>query len=197
MLVSHKHRFIFIKTRKTAGTSVEVELAKIMVPTDLVTPVIPAVEGHVPRNHDGFWNHMPARKARRAIGRDIFDSYLKFAIEREPVDKCISFYSMVRNSPSHKRQIGSWDDFVRKGPHPVDTSIYTSVFGKLMVDRILRYENLEADLTSLMGELGVEFRGIKSKAKGGWREEQPVTETHRAIIYQKFSSSNRFSGYSL
>lgn len=197
MLVSHAHRFIFIKTRKTAGTSVEVELAKIMGRDDLVTPVLPPVKGHEPRNFGECWNHMPARKVRRAIGRDVYDSYLKFAIEREPVDKCVSFYSMLRNSPTHKRNVGTWDEYVRKGPYPLDKSIYTSRFGKLMVDRILRFEHLDHDLRELMAELGVEFPGVKSRAKGGWREEQPVTDEQKSIIYKKFASTNRFTNYSL
>lgn len=39
MIVSHKHRFIFIKTQKTAGTSVEVALSKICGPDDILTPI--------------------------------------------------------------------------------------------------------------------------------------------------------------
>ena len=39
MIVSHEHRFIFIKTRKTAGTSIEISLSKYCGPNDIITPI--------------------------------------------------------------------------------------------------------------------------------------------------------------
>lgn len=39
MIISHKHQFIFIKTRKTAGTSLEIALSKFLGPDDVVTPI--------------------------------------------------------------------------------------------------------------------------------------------------------------
>ena len=82
MIVSHEHRFIFVKTRKTAGTSIEVFLSKFAGDDAIVTPTIPAVEGHQPRNYNPtrlamisrlhlgreYWNHMPARKIRARLG---------------------------------------------------------------------------------------------------------------------------------
>jgi hypothetical protein len=55
MIISHRHRFIFIKTRKTAGTSIEVYLSRFCGEEDVVTPLNPPVEGHEPRNHLGPW----------------------------------------------------------------------------------------------------------------------------------------------
>ncbi len=37
MIISHRHRFIFIKTEKTAGTSLEIALAKICGPEDVIS----------------------------------------------------------------------------------------------------------------------------------------------------------------
>ncbi len=52
MLISYDHRFIFVKTRKAAGTSVEIELAKVMGERDVVTPILPVHAGHRPRNFE-------------------------------------------------------------------------------------------------------------------------------------------------
>ena len=39
MIVSHKHKFIFLKTKKTAGTSIELALSRLCGPADVITPL--------------------------------------------------------------------------------------------------------------------------------------------------------------
>jgi len=57
MLISHEYQFIFIKTRKTAGTSIEMSLSRFLGPWDVVTPISRDDElermrmGIVPRNY--------------------------------------------------------------------------------------------------------------------------------------------------
>ena len=51
MIISHKHKFVFVKTHKTAGTRIEAFLAEIAGDDAVVTPVDPPVEGHVARNY--------------------------------------------------------------------------------------------------------------------------------------------------
>ena len=37
MIISHKYKFIFIKTRKTAGTTIEYNLSKYLGKNDIIT----------------------------------------------------------------------------------------------------------------------------------------------------------------
>ena len=60
MIVSHRHRFIFIKTRKTAGTSIEIALSRYCGPDDILTPISDAdqvirdeIGAPGPQNHTG------------------------------------------------------------------------------------------------------------------------------------------------
>src|SRR6476619_4327620 len=56
MIISHKHKFIFIKTVKTAGTSLEVFLARHCGPDDVLTLFDPPIEGDQPRHYEGSCN---------------------------------------------------------------------------------------------------------------------------------------------
>ncbi len=49
VIVSHEHGFIFMKTRKTAGTSVEIALSRICGPDDVITPDHPGRRAAAPR----------------------------------------------------------------------------------------------------------------------------------------------------
>src|SRR5256885_6419869 len=53
MIISHKHKFIFIKTVKTAGTSLEIFLSQHCGPDDVLSLFDPPIEGHHPRNYEG------------------------------------------------------------------------------------------------------------------------------------------------
>ncbi|PYJ22208.1 MAG: chondroitin 4-O-sulfotransferase, partial [Verrucomicrobia bacterium] len=115
MILSHKHKFIFIKTAKTAGTSIEIFLSKYCGPTDVVTPITPPIEGHQPRSYQGlinpmpeilerpgkffsalrhtltsrekFYRHMPAFEVQQRVPSRVWNSYFKFCVERNPWDK--------------------------------------------------------------------------------------------------------------
>ena len=52
MIISHKHKFIFLKTVKTAGTSIEIALSKYCGPDDIITPASP--EDEITRSELGY-----------------------------------------------------------------------------------------------------------------------------------------------
>ena len=207
MLISHKYKFIFVKTVKTAGTSIEVELSKIMGPTDIVTPIIPPEEGHVARNfqvqtpHGIFEvkNHMPAFKLKSVMAPQMFNGYFKFCVEREPVDKCVSHFSMLKNSPIHNKgnEGITWESYLDRGNFPTDFIRYCDPQGNLLVDRILKYEDLTNELRSVASQIGFPFEKVYSTAKSGWREKIDVTDAQKERIYEAFAPTLPFTGYAL
>ncbi len=210
MLLSHKYRFIFIKTRKTAGTSIEVDLAPHLGPDDVITRIQPPVEGHEPRNFRSgnpvrrwlkqtYHNHTSARIVRGLAGRRVWDSYYKFCVDREPVSKSISMWRMFAQDAgfAHYQPGLSWDEYVERGDFPVGAELYLDRDGSLMVDRILRYETLGAELLEVTAQLGIPFEGLKAQAKGGLAKgpELAVSAAQRQRIYDAFAPTLRFTGY--
>lgn len=99
MIISHKHRFIFIKSAKTASTSVELMLSKICGPSDVLTPIAPFdyrfdtdYYEYQPRNYEGFENHMSASAIKKKVGEEVWNQYLKITIVRNPWDMVVSRY---------------------------------------------------------------------------------------------------------
>lgn len=202
MLISHKYKFIFIRNVKTAGTSIEIELSRLMSDEDIVTEIKPAYEDHKPRNQiykgHKFFNHMSAKNIKDIIGENIFKKYFKFCVEREPVDKCVSYFSMFKNSPHHKSEISdmTWNEFLSSNLLPIDYLKYTDG-KKMIIDKILKYENLDDELKLELNKLGIKFEKLKVKAKSNYREQIKISHAEKVKIYKAFELSNKFTGYHL
>jgi hypothetical protein len=125
MIVSHKHRFIFLKTRKTAGTSIEIALSEHCGPKDTISPNDPADEelrkelgfrgpqnrwvapwklgftgllGLIQRKEWAFhYNHCIAELVKHRVGASKFESYTRFCVVRNPWDRAVSMYWWNRN----------------------------------------------------------------------------------------------------
>ena len=218
MIISHKHKFIFIKTRKTAGTTIEYNLSKYLGSEDIIAPseqVNYLAQNYIhPTRLSSFFevlkfkklsknfyfeftDHMHAVHIKKKIDKKIYQTYFKFCVEREPVDKSISYYFMQKNSPNSnsKRKKMSWNEFVNKKRFPVDTNFYTHD-NKLIVDKIIRYENLESELSLILNDLGIRNFKIEKSVNNTFREINPtITENQKKIIYKEFKSSLKFLNY--
>jgi hypothetical protein len=65
MIISHRYRFIFVKTTKVGGTSLELLLDKLCGDEDVLTPHWTPEPGYRPRNHCGVFNPIPEITERR------------------------------------------------------------------------------------------------------------------------------------
>lgn len=188
MIISHKHKFIFFKTRKTAGTSVEIALSQVCGPEDIITPISAddealrhslggrARQNYVIESSYGeeetfrFYNHVPASEVRKRIGPDIWNTYFKFCFERNPCEKIISRYY-------HSKKIRGFDMSLREFVNSQDLAeysdwhIYTDA-GRVIVDFVGQYEQLERDYLKVMERLGVTHSPGLPKAKGQFRQDR-------------------------
>jgi hypothetical protein len=201
MIVSHLHKFIFIKTRKTAGTSIEVFLSKHCGHNDIVTPIKPHVEPHKPRNHEGFYNHMPGHEIREHIGTDKWSNYFKFCVERNPWDKVLSFYHFI-NKFRHGGQL-TLEAFFQEGMFCIDAPRYTEPTDEnsIIVDRVIHYENLSCELSEIFSHLNIRFNGsLGVNAKSEFRKDRRhyrdvLSEEQATLIADAFKTEIQLFGY--
>lgn len=133
MILCHRYRFIFLKTNKTAGTSVEIALSRFCREGDIVTHLSPQEEAlrremggrasedyfapwwryhpldwyrrifQGDRKRD-FYNHIPAWKLKERLPDEVWNGYFKFCVERNPWDRVISqYFWRYRDIPEDRR----------------------------------------------------------------------------------------------
>jgi hypothetical protein len=227
MIISHEHKFIFIKTAKTAGTSIEVFLSKWCGKEDIVTPIRPPVDGHHPRNHEQlidpiaelvwrpeglrralrnvfgrrqkFYNHMPAWLVQQRIPARSWNNYFKFCVERNPWDKVLSHYHMAASRADGSLSL---DEYLSKGRFPINYFRYTDPSGAtIIVDRVVRYENLNNDLAEVFSQVKVAFNGsLGVRAKSDYRTDRRPYQSvfndgQRRIVEQAFAREIELHGY--
>lgn len=195
MIVSHKHRFIFLKTKKTAGTSIELALSAVCGRDDIITPLAqpedePLRRGLAPQNWRrpglvpaawrgmaelfdlsrkavDFHEHIKAEKARRFLGERVWNSYFKFAVERNPWDRQVSYWQFKMRKLGAKPM--TLAEFLETHHANLNSANIYSLDGRLAVDHLVRYEHLAGDLDHVLSYLGIDCRLDLPKAKGEYR----------------------------
>jgi Sulfotransferase family len=229
MIISHEHKFIFIKTKKTAGTAIEAALSELCGPDDVITPYREESDadrkGRAPQNYRiehplkpkrplwrkllgrperywhpsvGFYEHMPASRVRAYVGEEVWRSYFKFAFDRNPWDRQISWWLYKTKS---KRTRPSFEAFMadRRKAY-VDNYAQYAEDGGLAVDFVGRYENLEEDLNTALASIGagkIEIpRTNVNPAREGDRDyRRHYSDGTRALVAAWYQPEIKMLGY--
>jgi len=198
MIVSHRHKFIFIKTAKTTGTSVEIALSKFCGPEDIITPIsgkdetkrrelgylgpqnlrIPLLRYSksdllhlmLKRKRVQYYNHASAAFIKRHIPAEAWTSYYKFCFERNPWDKAVSWYYWAsRNGPRP-----SVSEFIDSGKmnrvRARGFGLYT-INAEVVVDKVYRYEEIESAMADIADRLMLGEVPTLPLAKTGYRKD--------------------------
>lgn len=177
MIISHKHKFIFVKTKKTAGTTIEIALSKICGEEDIITPINPEDEilrksfgGKTAQNYQipfikytfkdwlrflvkrkkkYYFNHMTALEIKQYLPKNIWDEYFIFCFERHPFTKVYSHYYWTGGDRVH----GNIEGYINsKYPNKIKgDKYYNDSFGNLLVNKIYKMEELKNAFEDLKG----------------------------------------------
>jgi hypothetical protein len=223
MIISHRHKFIFVKTRKTAGTSVQEAVASICGPEDIVTPTGITEGSYQPRHFRGvptpflylrqdprrhrtsrilYWawsctrihDHMFLDELLALPEARAWRGYFKFTVERNPWDKVVSrYFWKYRERP----QRPEFERFVQKDRLNSDFNMY-SLDGKPQMDYVCRYESLNEGLAEVSRIIGVKIPSLAHQnvsTRGSRDYRQLYNDTTREQVARHFAREIALFGY--
>lgn len=171
MLISHRYKFIFLKSRKTAGTSSETFLERYCVSPSKEATYTPqhtsngevtqyGIIGNRQKGKGGISPHIYPEKVKKGVAKNYWDDYTKIVNIRNPYDTAVSFYhwKAYKNNTTHqidKNKFEKW--LLQGGGNTVKSNL--KFWGDLNDDPnkyiFLRYENLQEDLNNTLVRLGM------------------------------------------
>ena len=205
MLVSHDYKFIFIKPKKVAGTSIQEYLE-------------PFCKNGIVKRYDPE-SHTTASDTKKMVGDEIWNSYLKICPVRNPWDKTVSLYFWRKrkrsifmkikrilkgwpvNGPAHRY---SFPDFIKFLDERDELNIDKEIIyvdGDLPEYTFIRYEHIHEDMEALCKKIGVEWNPDKMpQKKVGHRTEkgyhQHFNDETKEIVGRAYQKEIERFGYS-
>jgi hypothetical protein len=103
----------------------------------------------------GFYEHMGAATVRAYVGEEVWRSYFKFAFDRNPWDRQVSFY---HHRYRRNETPPPFAHFIKsdKRARINNYEIY-SLGGEVAVDFVGRYERLDDDLRHALSQVGLKL----------------------------------------
>ena len=200
MLLSRKYNFLFVHIAKTGGTSVRAALQPLRwrdpwYYAQFLCSRLSHASGH--RIGSKFPRHARIIAAQEMLPEAFFRQLFKFAFVRNPWDLQVSSYHHIRRERPHLiHHIDDFEQFIRWKLDPerpyqfhVDTSIQSQLDylidlqGRILVDFIGRYENLQQDFQQVCDRLALKPLRLPHK-----REAQDRKRDYRSYYSDELAS---------
>jgi hypothetical protein len=141
-----------------------------------------------------------ANAIRNQLEPNLWNSYLKFCVERNPWDKTISHFHAVKSRQDCNL---TFDRYLSNRKFPINFPRYTEPNDpqKIIVDKVLRYENLIDELELVFKLLKIPFCGsLEVNAKSEYRTDRRhyrdvYTSEQAAVIADAFKHELTLHGY--
>jgi chondroitin 4-sulfotransferase 11 len=205
MIISHKHKFVFIAVTKTGGTTIRNmlnPLADVKSVQDKNSPYEHHTTAHELKKHfkERGWN---------------WDEYFSFAFVRNPWDRLVSNWNYKKKSKHmwEKYNEGRLEHYLMcvdlfekfknfkeylNGPSTLVpcTNHTQDENGNNLLDFIGRFENLQEDFNLVCDKIGIPRQELphKNKSKHKHYTEYYDDET-REIVAEKYAKDIEYFGY--
>ena len=215
MLLSLRYGFLFVHIAKTGGTSVRAALQPLRwrdpwyIP-QFICSRLSHLTGH--RIGSKFPRHAKIIAAKEMLPHELFEELFKFALVRNPWDLQVSSYHHIsRERPQLMIGIKDFPSFIRYKLDPerpyqfhMDTSIelqsdyVRGLDGKILVDFIGRYENLEADFQEACTRIGIRAPALPHKRRAAERKSYRdyYDDDTAEMVAKHFAADVEAFGYS-
>ena len=186
MIVSNKHKFVFVHIPKTGGTS----MTMMLEPHLDEKAKKPMGRGWQSQFHKhGLHSGINSKRYRQ------YEDFFKFAIVRNPYDRLCSIWRSGM-SGSAKYRFDKFVKICKPGNYKVQYNhIYENK--KLLVDYIMKYENYDQEVRGFFDKFGLLCGEIPHKLKTTHRQKRK-TELNQElsdIIYRKYRIDFDTFGY--
>jgi hypothetical protein len=179
MLVSHSKKFIFLKTKKTAGSSVFNYLSKYCCePGSILDPgnYYQSDIGIISGKSGPLGRHASATSVKEFVGSDIWNGYTKVVTIRNPFEKAISFYFFQKKRKGIAQQSldlekDSFRKFIRQSYSLIPRDLqWTHVDNIFSMDCLIRTESILSDLEIFCSKMNLDWEPVRLKSlKSGVR----------------------------
>jgi len=185
VIVSHKHKFIYLKTMKTASTSMEIALSQFLGPDDIITPARPDLESQREQGIGGqnyrldhpdvpkpnIWRRIlrrPERYHHPTVG--YYEHMPAWRVRRYlGEDIWDSYYKFSFERNPWDRQVSFYSYKTRSKDNPEGLAKFLSrkkkayvanfdiysIDGEVGVDFVGRYENINQDFAKVVKDIGI------------------------------------------
>lgn len=216
MLISHRHRFLFVHIAKTGGTSVRAALRRYRWsgrygPALLTASLIS--QATRPRHRLGvkFPRHAKAIAAREMLPAEIFDGLFKFVFVRNPWDLQVSSWHHIgREKPHVLRGVETFEDFLRLKFDPerpydymldisreLQSDYIVDLHGRTIVDYVGRHERLQQDFDAICDRIGIARVALPHARRAPGRADyrRYYTDTTAALVAEHYAPDIERLGY--
>jgi hypothetical protein len=205
MLISRKHKFIFIHIYKNAGSSVTNALAPFVASKweDLQNRALKKIKITPKFDSRSFSAHIKAPELINAIGKDAFYSFFSFAVVRNPWDWQVSLYTYMLKEVNHHqhelvKKLGSFDAYIKwRCAEEVrfQKDFIYSDDGELLVDFVARYERIEDDFKIICSRVGISASLPKLNVSNTKPYQLFYNEETIELVRQAFDADISLLGY--
>jgi hypothetical protein len=173
MLISDSHKFIFLRMRKVASTSMQAILRPlcIPVPQGRFAHIMSRARLEWDYHRYVFRAHENILAAKRRMPIENFEDYFKFAFVRNPWERLVSEYEFILTRPEHGRykrvkELPNFTEFIRMQIPRRDAYQLNMVCdrkGRLLLDFVGKLENLDEDWKTACARGGIPYQPLPRK----------------------------------
>ena len=208
VIVSHRHKFVFVHINKCAGTSIAHALIPYLSNTDIILGCTTEFEKLSDEGfqNGGLWKHSKAQEARAILGEEIWRDYFTFSFVRNPWDLVLSEYEWwlktkydnEHNAGVEIKAMKDYSEYVyskyctrRNCLDFVSDNVST-----IIVDFVGRQETLQQDFDTVMETIGLSKTKLpESNTTEHEHYSRYYTRKIRKLIAEFFAKDIEAFGY--